>query len=685
MVEDATRVQPSGARTRRTRIAIVGGGLSGLTAAFELSRTPELRRRFEVTVYERSWRLGGKLASGRNAPGQRNEEHGLHVWFGFYANTFGLADEVYRRWKAPPDCPFETPFDFLEAHHVAMFAERVDPASPHRVHRLHLPRSGGSPLGADVLPGATQGLVAAVDLLRIAFRNALDLLGRPSAGPRNPGPFWHPREPSRLLALLTRVLETTDAGRRQRLGARLERRLALLQRGVQVVLARIDRSARVWQPLATLDLAVAMVRGLIHPDDGILLDGDLDRIGDRELRAWLAQRGAHPLSLAHSVVLAGQYDAFFQFADGDRDRPCYEASTATRIVLRGVFGYHGAVAWLLQTGMGEAFISPLYEVLVDQGVRFRFFHRLDALELDGGRVAGLRFTREARLRGGIAAYAPLSTVRGQRCWTAAPDPAQVERCEEPVCVEDFDAVVMALPLGVLAPDAEGGSPVRAWLDRVPAARRAASAINLQASVAAQLWLDRPIDGFPGRASVVGWSRPYSVFCDMTPVLAHEAWGADGPVCTLYLCGVDRHTGPGDAADEAALARLGDQLERAGSLLHEGGFDWSALHDPDGRAGRERLRAQYVRFNVEPTDLCDGAVPGTARLRLEAHQSGLENLAIASTWTRTGLNTTCVEAAVMSGMAAARALGACDRPIVGEDFLARPAEKGQLAAVSAWRT
>lgn len=659
---------------------MVGGGLSGLVAAYELSRTPELRERFEVTVYERTWRLGGKLASGRDPErGERNEEHGLHVWFGFYNNTFALADEVYRRWRAPAGCPLQTPLDFLQAHHVAMFAEPHGAA--HRLHQLHLPRTGGAPLGGRARLDPLQGLVGAVDLLRAATANLLGVAGWPRGGPRHPGPLWLRRWHTGLGRRLAAVLRHSDPARRQRAGTALERALAGLHRLVHRLQRRLPRTSRLWQPTATLDCSVAFVRGLLHEDDGILLDGDLDRISDRELHDWLAQRGASADSVAHSTVLQGQYDAFFQFAGGDRDRRSFEAGTAARIVLRGLFGYHGAVAWLLQTGMGEAFISPLYEVLRDQGVRFAFFHRFDGLELEDDRVVALRFTREGRLLG--ERYEPLRTVAGQRCWGVRPDRSQVAPCAEPVVVRDLDDVVMALPLGVLAPDAGGRSVVEPWFDRVPAARRAAEAINLQASVSAQLWLDRPLDGFASRASVVCWSRPYSVFCDMSPVLQHERWGPDGPVCSVYLCGVDRLEGPAAQADEVARERLAQQLIREGGLLHEGGFDFDALHDPQGRSGPERLRAQHVRFNVAPTDLCDGAVPGTARLRLEAHESGLHNLAIASTWTRTGLNTTCVEAAVMSGMAAARALGGCGRGIVGEDLLARPARKGLLPSALAW--
>ncbi len=65
---------------------MLGGGCAAMAAAFELSR-PEHAGRFEVTVYQMGWRLGGKGASGRGRH-DRIEEHGLHLWMGFYENAF---------------------------------------------------------------------------------------------------------------------------------------------------------------------------------------------------------------------------------------------------------------------------------------------------------------------------------------------------------------------------------------------------------------------------------------------------------------------------------------------------------------------------------------------------------------------------------------------------------------------
>src|SRR5215217_386505 len=48
------------------------------------------------------WRLGGKGASSCNkALGNRVEEHGLHLWFGFYENAFDLMRRTYAAMDPP--------------------------------------------------------------------------------------------------------------------------------------------------------------------------------------------------------------------------------------------------------------------------------------------------------------------------------------------------------------------------------------------------------------------------------------------------------------------------------------------------------------------------------------------------------------------------------------------------------
>jgi hypothetical protein len=106
----------------------------------------------------------------------------------------------------------------------------------------------------------------------------------------------------------------------------------------------------------------------------------------------------------------------------------------------------------------------------------------------------------------------------------------------------------------------------------------------------------------------------------------------------------------------------------GARNDDGGFDWSLLVDGMGREGRDRLDGQYVRANVNPGDLYVQSLPGSARHRLPAEGSGVDNLVLAGDWTRNGLNLGCIEAAVMSGLQAARAISGRPATIPGEsDF------------------
>ena len=84
-----------------TRVTIIGGGCAAMTAAFELTR-PEHQGHFAVTVYQQGWRLGGKGASGRG-PAGRIEEHGLHLWMGWYENAFRILRECYTELTGDPD------------------------------------------------------------------------------------------------------------------------------------------------------------------------------------------------------------------------------------------------------------------------------------------------------------------------------------------------------------------------------------------------------------------------------------------------------------------------------------------------------------------------------------------------------------------------------------------------------
>jgi len=87
-------------------IAIVGGGLGGLSAAYALSK-PELSGKYDITVFQMGWRLGGKCATGRGAF-KRIEEHGIHGFLGAYYNTLSMMKDVYENWEPNTGNPIPT-------------------------------------------------------------------------------------------------------------------------------------------------------------------------------------------------------------------------------------------------------------------------------------------------------------------------------------------------------------------------------------------------------------------------------------------------------------------------------------------------------------------------------------------------------------------------------------------------
>ncbi|HEY9734778.1 MAG TPA: FAD-dependent oxidoreductase [Trichocoleus sp.] len=76
---------------RPLKAVVVGGGLAGLAAAYELSQ-----RGVAVTLLERSPQLGGKIASWPIQVGGESlmMEHGFHGFFPQYYNLFSLVDEL---------------------------------------------------------------------------------------------------------------------------------------------------------------------------------------------------------------------------------------------------------------------------------------------------------------------------------------------------------------------------------------------------------------------------------------------------------------------------------------------------------------------------------------------------------------------------------------------------------------
>jgi uncharacterized protein with NAD-binding domain and iron-sulfur cluster len=683
------------------KIAILGGGAGSLAAAFYLSAQPGWRERYEITVYQQGWRLGGKGASGRNARlGQRIEEHGLHIWFGFYANAFAMIRAVYQELGRPPEAPLARWDQAFQPHDYVVLAEQAGNAW--RPWNLVLPRRPGEPgTGSDpVTPW--QMALQAITWLRQWHSELRALAPDPSAT----GADAFGELQALAVALPLDARAHTFAAQDTLMDAlrRAERQVR-----AETPVAAITDDDGMRRTLIGLNIGITVLRGMLA--DEVFTRG-FDAINSEDLRAWLLRHRGDPKLCVDSAPVRAMYAQLFAFEDGDPARPNLEAGTALRWMMRMSFAYRGALMYRMQAGMGDAVFAPLYEVLARRGVRFAFFHRVEEIAAAGGAVSAVRMSVQAEVPSG--AYRPLVTVKGLPCWPSAPDVGQIAPAQAALLREhavdleswwsdwpalyrrvfwqelpertllrgrDFDHVVLGLPVATLPLVAPG------LLAASPPLRATAAALRSVVTQACQVWLERDTHSLgwtyqPGAEEPIltGFSQPYDTWAAMSQVLPSEDWPAAGsvvaPKSVQYFCGAmalnalppQSDTGfPARAAAQARANAVELLRERIGALWSEAGagFPWQWLADPLGAAGQARMDRQYWRANVDPSERYVLSVAGSSAHRLASDGAGIANLFLAGDWLRTGLDSGCVEAAVMGGMQAARAISGYPANIPGD--------------------
>ena len=206
----------------------------------------------------------------------------------------------------------------------------------------------------------------------------------------------------------------------------------------------------------------------------------------------------------------------------------------------------------------------------------------------------------------------------------------------------------------------------------------------------QLWMNRDMRGLGWRgpaANVSGFVEPFDTWADMTHLLPEESWRV--PVRSIaYFCSVLADPGtPESAADpahhEEQRARVRDNAVRfldrdiaslwPDAATPDRGFRWEVLAcegEREGRAdeGDARFDRQFWTANISPSERYVLSLPGTSKFRVSPLDLSFDNLTITGDWTETGLNTGCVESAVISGLLAAHAIAGSPRleNIIGYD-------------------
>lgn len=595
--------------TRPIRVAVIGGGCAALTAAFELTR-PEHAGRYQVTVYQQGFRLGGKGASGRG-PRDRIEEHGLHVWLGWYENAFRLMRDCYAELaRDPARCRIATWRDAFEPDHFVGTLERKPDGGWQYWQAYMPPASDGLP-GDPLPPGhrfsITHYLIRSLALVRkllqtLAVRDGSGAAPSPP-GTASPAGDRFAKLLSRLVnfsglagltaliegaALLEMMLGTQDALPENAILRFFDAISRNAREQLEHLSLRDDEVRRLW---TIIDLTTSSMRGIVR--HGLLTDPNgCEAIDEYDCREWLLHNGASRQSV-HSAFVKGLYDLVFAYENGDPERPRMAAGQALRSMIRAFFTYRGAFFWKLQSGMGDVVFAPLYEVLKARGVRFEFFHRLQNVSLgsastgtpgDAPHVESLEFEVQADVKldaDGRREYRPLIDVRGLPCWPARPLYEQLEEAEglrerdfesfwdrggrrkTLRVIDDFDLVVLGVGIGAIP------HVCREIVATNPRWRAAVDYGKTVPTQAFQIWMNADMKelGWSGDPiAVSGFVEPFDSWADMRHLISEESWSGE-PRSIAYFCN--------------ALADAEPQADRS--------------HPEQATRQRERVRENCVRF------------------------------------------------------------------------------------------
>jgi uncharacterized protein with NAD-binding domain and iron-sulfur cluster len=571
----------------RKKVAILGSGAAAMAAASEITSTPDWNEHFDVTIYTLGWRMGGKGASGRNADrAQRIEEHGLHVWLGFYDNAFRVIKRIYEENARPIDAPLATWRSAFTPIGSVLNVERV--ATPkHRhwtFHHMQVPCDREEPGVGDEIPDVH-------DAMKLAWRMFSEWLhgevpfevvdvAMPDSGPawtsnrrrsttrddsRPHGHLW-PHHAARDALRLARAVHEAlrslppsgshaGAGTHRSIIESLESLRELLRRTFARWLGRHDYVRTL---LVYAEFLSASLLGAIR--DGVV-EHDWDAIDDYEWWEWLSRNGCDEV-VKDSAIVRALYDFIFAYPCGDRSHPSCSAATMMRLVTRLWISYRGSMFWKMNAGMGDTIFAPMYEVLKKRGVRIEFFRKVVDLEPDdyGERIERIRIERQVELVSGRE-YQPLVDVKGLPCWPSEPLWDQIrdggaiatrlreqgvtlesawchQRVGEPDVLtlgRDFDVVVLGIPVGALPAISQKlayvDSRYREMLESVPTVETVASQVWLQPTLRSLGWQWPPTLSAGGNA-------PLDTYADMAHLLPVEDWsGPSVPQDLAYFCGV----------------------------------------------------------------------------------------------------------------------------------------------------
>jgi uncharacterized protein with NAD-binding domain and iron-sulfur cluster len=697
------------------KFAILGGGIGSLATAAELTNDPNWQNNYEITIYQMGWRLGGKGASGRNQKvHDRIQEHGIHLWMGFYENAFHMIRQVYdeaHKNNLMPDSPFTdarkafTPMNYTPMMEqvgtewklwpLSWWPSNEFPGEPERFDNCEQPPT---PLGfLNIILQWSQKFFddnkTKHPILSVLYKDAAthlsDAVGYVPALPSGAEPLGDHTMLHRIAALAHLIPEDPALHNRDAHLELVKWIKSFTDSLLKLLYDLIQHDDDLRRFFIIIDTAMATLVGMI--EDNVLQNGFM-AIEQYDMIEWLQKHGC---VTAVSAITLGMYDACFGYENGDPAKRRMGAGSTLYGGLRLMFTYRGALMWWMNAGMGETIMSPIYLVLKNRGVKFKFFHKVTNLHLsaDKKEIDSVDIEIQATTKG---EYDPLFLgVDGIPVWPTEPlweqvvEGEKIQQCVNPDLESwwtdwhgtasslqrgtDFDLVLLGISLGAhkyICKELIDASSK--WKDSV-------ENVGVVRTQGLQLWMNRALadSGWAHpRGIMSGYVEPFDTWSDMSDLIQRERWSAAQNVQQVaYFCNAYPDDEAAPFTDPTYPAKEREKVTQLARQFLDGPAlkIFAAAEDPanPGKFNDEFLVncfedptlqnfvTQFFRCNIDPTELYVLSLPGSAQKRLRSQDSDFDNLHLAGDWTFTDLNIGCIEAAVISAKMASRAI--CGKP------------------------
>jgi uncharacterized protein with NAD-binding domain and iron-sulfur cluster len=463
----------------KKKVAILGGGLAALTAAYELTDYPGWEKDYDITLYQIGWRLGGKTSCGRG-PAQRIEEMGIHIFQGWYNNAFRMMQTAFDYLKEnglSGNNAFQTWKDAYVPDNATLFTEFNEEKQEWTNWPVvfpvnnKIPGEGGPPPLTVMLK---EGIGLILELLlnspyqprtgcakpigkimqKLFFSNQFTPAEGDEEWMKHAGNEALKKQGHRNVApevmLLHHAHELAGKMHKEKTQKIGGFEIATFRVLVHLMKAAGDGMKKIWgnrinedpklhRLYTIIEFGYANMKGLLEDVyDEKTHTFKFSNINDYDYREWLTKNGA-PKAVLHSGPTNFIYcGCFHNQYKGEPGKLAADMGLRSLIVS---VNYRGNLVWKLKGGTGGSLTAPLYKVLKHRGIKFKFFNKVEKIHYSKTKeIESMTIGEQVPLKKGIDDYDPLIDVhlpdgKVLNDWPAEPlynqlDPDVVKRLKE---------------------------------------------------------------------------------------------------------------------------------------------------------------------------------------------------------------------------------------------------------------